>query len=533
MLSLTRSCRILLAFAAAMIMAILPAYAQDAEKGSLTIVNDQDVPHTFELYQILTGQVTLQENTRILSNPEWGSGIASDSELSKQDPVVWAEGLNASLSSTNAKKREVMAEISQSLGDAVAGQIVAPKESYTFTNLDPGYYLLKDRDGSQEGKEGGASTEFILRILDEDLEQQLKIRVPELKKTVSHLQANGDSKNEELSTADFSLGEKMEFRLLGTLPENYDSYESYQYSITDIPSAGIRIDPESIEVLCYSDGHLLSTKDWYEVSLADGEEGQKLVFTVKPGKDNHYLKNVFFRHAEGMDSSGDPKDRIEIIYRAVLTEQAAIGGSGSRKEAQLTYSSKPNGTGDSVSMTPKAAVTIYTYQIDINKYKDSVRENNRLEGAEFELYRLEEGALKKIDVLNYEEGYHFHADRLGSGTYILKESKSPVGYNKLEGTAKVSDTEQMKHALRFEIQAEYGTDPGDHSLKNLKGVQDGTGTVCSGSTVSGILTINVIDKPGIVLPETGGSGTRAIMIAGSALILIGMILTGVKRHLGS
>ena len=55
-----------------------------------------------------------------------------------------------------------MAEISQSLGDAVAGQIVAPKESYTFTNLDPGYYLLKDRDGSQEGKEGGASTEFIL-----------------------------------------------------------------------------------------------------------------------------------------------------------------------------------------------------------------------------------------------------------------------------------------------------------------------------------------------------------------------------------
>ena len=325
----------------------------------------------------------------------------------------------------------------------------------------------------------------------------------------------------------------MEFRLLGTLPENYDSYESYQYSITDIPSAGIRIDPESIEVLCYSDGHLLSTKDWYEVSLADGEEGQKLVFTVKPGKDNHYLKNVFFRHAEGMDSSGDPKDRIEIIYRAVLTEQAAIGGSGSRNEAQLTYSSNPNGTGDSVSMTPKAAVTIYTYQIDINKYKDSVRENNRLEGAEFELYRLEEGALKKIDVLNYEEGYHFHADRLGSGTYILKESKSPVGYNKLEGTAKVSDTEQMKHALRFEIQAEYGTDPGDHSLKNLKGVQDGTGTVCSGSTVSGILTINVIDKPGIVLPETGGSGTRAIMIAGSALILIGMILTGVKRHLGS
>ena len=269
------------------------------------------------------------------------------------------------------------------------------------------------------------------------------------------------------------------------------------------------------------------------VEEMNGKEGQKLVFTVKPGKDNHYLKNVFFRHAEGMDSSGDPKDRIEIIYRAVLTEQAAIGGSGSRNEAQLTYSSNPNGTGDSVSMTPKAAVTIYTYQIDINKYKDSVRENNRLEGAEFELYRLEEGALKKIDVLNYEEGYHFHADRLGSGTYILKESKSPVGYNKLEGTAKVSDTEQMKHALRFEIQAEYGTDPGDHSLKNLKGVQDGTGTVCSGSTVSGILTINVIDKPGIVLPETGGSGTRAIMIAGSALILIGMILTGVKRHLGS
>ncbi|MDD7679973.1 MAG: hypothetical protein PUJ06_05680, partial [Stecheria intestinalis] len=243
MLSLTRSCRILLAFAAAMILTILPAYAEDTEKGSLTIVNDQDVPHTFELYQILTGQVTLQENTRILSNPEWGSGIASDSELSKLDPVVWAEGLNAKITNPDTRK-DTLREISQSLGDAISASVIAPGETYKFKDLNPGYYLLKDRDGSQEGKEGGASTEFILRILDEDLEQQLKIRVPELKKTVSHLQANGDSRNEELSTADFSLGEKMEFRLLGTLPENYDSYESYQYSITDIPSAGIRIDPE-------------------------------------------------------------------------------------------------------------------------------------------------------------------------------------------------------------------------------------------------------------------------------------------------
>ncbi len=36
MIHLTRSSRILLAFAAAMILTILPAYAEDTEKGSLT-----------------------------------------------------------------------------------------------------------------------------------------------------------------------------------------------------------------------------------------------------------------------------------------------------------------------------------------------------------------------------------------------------------------------------------------------------------------------------------------------------------------
>ena len=134
MIHLTRSSRILLAFAAAMILTILPAYAEDTEKGSLTIVNDQDVPHTFELYQILTGQVTLQENTRILSNPEWGSGIASDSQLSKLDPVVWAEGLNAKITNPDTRKA-TLREISQSLGDAIAFQMVAPSQTYKFSNL--------------------------------------------------------------------------------------------------------------------------------------------------------------------------------------------------------------------------------------------------------------------------------------------------------------------------------------------------------------------------------------------------------------
>ena len=88
-----------------------------------------------------------------------------------------------------------------------------------------------------------------------------------------------------------------------------------------------------------------------------------------------------------------------------------------------------------------------------------------------------------------------------AGTYWLKETEAPKGYNKL--------------AAPIKIVIEQNTD-GTKTIKNAKG--------------EAIEKVEVENKSGSLLPSTGGIGTTIFYIAGALLVLAaGVVLIAKKR----
>mgnify|MGYP000078543345 FL=1 len=83
-------------------------------------------------------------------------------------------------------------------------------------------------------------------------------------------------------------------------------------------------------------------------------------------------------------------------------------------------------------------------------------------------------------------GYNLHINGLAAGTYYLKETKAPEGYNKLTDAIKVTITKSTT------------ADENDWTL-----------TVENGTAVDKIVKIE--NSTGSILPSTGGMGTIILL----------------------
>ena len=113
--------------------------------------------------------------------------------------------------------------------------------------------------------------------------------------------------------------------------------------------------------------------------------------------------------------------------------------------------------------------------------------------------------------------------------YILKETKAPAGYNKLE------------KPIYFVI--EYGTTNEEvPSLTKLEAYQtDENWTKITGTTTTNFtatlepddasVNTNIVNRTGVVLPDTGGIGTTIFYIVGGVLVVAAAILLITKRRM--
>ena len=96
---------------------------------------------------------------------------------------------------------------------------------------------------------------------------------------------------------------------------------------------------------------------------------------------------------------------------------------------------------------------------------------------------------------------NFNINGLKAGTYWLKETEAPKGYNKLAEPIKII----------------------------IEQKDDGTKIIKNGSNAE-IVKVEVENKSGSLLPSTGGMGTTIFYIAGALLVLIsGVVLIAKKR----
>ena len=192
----------------------------------------------------------------------------------------------------------------------------------------------------------------------------------------------------------------------------------------------------------------------------------------------------------------------------------------------LEYSNNPEQEG-STGHTPDDTVIVFTYQTTINKVD---KDKNPLEGAEFTLekfYKNESnGEWRSITKVNNGSSTVFEFAGLDDGYYRLTETTHPEGYNPIDP---IYFTTTAEHELLSD-------NPGLISLRATETTEQHTNkeagsiTFTSTNEDDGILTTNVVNKKGSLLPETGGIGTTIFYIVGVVLVLgAGVLLVTKKR----
>lgn len=520
---------------AAVLSFAMPAFAEDtpaAPAGSHTIkIRFEKPDHEYKAYQVFKGDYFEDADGGHLSTISWGSGVDGETLL-----AALKDGTNAGLATDfaaaetaenvadvlakygdDSEKLDAFAKLVEAhLTDVVAGtstQSTAKDDAgqyvYTIPVTGDGYYFVKD---SKEllANANDANTKYILQVLN-DVVIHAKADVPDIDKKITGVDGTDQGKQ-----GSYNVGDTIYFALTSKVPA-MNGYTSYTYKVTDTLSSGLTLVQENgkpkVEVTIYGTAY----KD----------------FTATLN-NNNVLTIEFTDFISQKENAGKP---IVISYAAVLNENA-LQKDKETNTVNLEYSNDPNTTGTGKTTDKKTYV--YNFDIDIVK----VDQNNKeklLEGAEFVLYHE--------DARGKKEYYHYTTDKktewvtlnddeletitaevkagnitskkttivgktsftgLKAGTYYLLEIKAPDGYSLPTAPVKVV------------INAVY--DPNGAIDKHNSNVQvKGNGHL--------YIEEKITNKPGPVLPSTGGIGTTIFYVLGGILTVAAIVLLIVKKRM--
>lgn len=556
----TKRARRAAAFAAAVVMAACAAVpmggsfsASAAGNNSITIdaVDGANITHSYEAYQVFKGQHAAGS----LGNIDWGTGVDGADILAELQSA--AAPLNVFNSAKDAKDvaEKLAAGVTKAEDDtlavafaAVVGKHLTTVKSGTYANgaitgLDDGYYLVQDASDSPSGTgetNSGAKTRFILKVAGGDVKVTAKSSAPSVIKKVKEDDKTVDSAvtvgsytaNAQYNdVADYCIGENVPFELISTMPSTYDDYTSYFYQFTDTLARNFTLNTDSIAVkVVNADGEtaLTATSD-YIVSSQD--DTGKFTITINDTKKITAITK---------DST------IVVDYNATLNNTAEIGLPGQENKVDLTYSNNPNYTGAGENTpegdkgkTPEDKVIVFTYELDVTKYlgneetkadaEDGTKAGFKLGNANGSKWATVDSNLRitgwvddvaaATEVTTDATGI-FKFIGLDDGTYTLKETTTPTGYNTM------ADLTLTIGATTANNQAWSGT--ASDALSAIKLTMNSTDT--NGDVENGNVEGSIINLKGSSLPSTGGIGTTMFYVGGGVLVAgAGVILIAKKR----
>lgn len=479
---------LLAAFALVLAMAV-PAFADGANQGTISVPAGSS--HTYKIYQIFTGDYSNGK----LSNVKWGQN-SKNCEGASVGGKVSEDVLNqlaAVVNDSDAKKLEVIEKYAD----------LDNKEFATVTHSNsakvaPGYYLFKDTTTTAENEV------YITEVVGDVTIKAKNSNVPGFEKKLKDKNDTTDNNfSDWQDVADHDIGDVIPFKLEGTVPADYTEYTSYYFAFHDEEEAGLTFDPDSVKVY---------------VGDAEITTG----FEVKTTTTDGCSFEVVFSDLKTIDAV-QAGSKIRVEYTSTLNPNAVIGGNGNLNKAKLEYSNNPRVT-DSRGMTVWDNVVVFTYQVVVNKYANSVEENNKLPGADFTLTKKLNGdTTKVIAAVKSPDGKQFTFKGLDDGEYTLTETVTPDGYNTID-------------PITFTVTATHGT---EWDGKGVRGnlITALTGNAAPGEITftpdkgTGALTTNVINKSGTVLPSTGGMGTTVFYVVGGGLMAVAVVLLVTKKRM--
>lgn len=323
--------------------------------------------------------------------------------------------------------------------------------------------------------------------------------------------------------ADYSVGDKVPYRITVSVPENIAKLK--KFALTDTPT-NLRDDVTSVKVTDKTGATTISA-----TATAVGN-GFTINFTPK-------------------DLASYAGQNIIVTYNAELLSTAKTTTAGNPNTATLEYSNKilpdkddgfnPNKPGTPTTDKITDTATVYSFTIQVLKTADRA-DGDALQGVTFEVYKEVTGTTDaitgdaaknkglastkswlKIGDLTTDDKGKAEQKGLSNGTYYLVETKTNKDYNLLKAPVEVT----LNITYTTTTKTEYKTVNGVETL--VKHEVTSQEFKNGKNTFTGTLTQNVINKKGFTLPSTGGMGTVLFSVIGLALVLAGVVVITASR----
>ncbi len=440
--------------------------------------------------------------------------------------IVAYLGLNPVAPATEVSDSEVLnamaemsaegtAELAIKLDDGKPGKADFTAVEGVFSNLPYGYYLvIETANNANDGTI--ASKPILVGIPDSqtagnaDVVVTVKTDSAGIEKKI--VQGEGDAETlVDSNTA--AIGDIIRYRSTATIPAYASNVTGISYYMTDTFSGG----------LTYKGITSVKVMNGIEVveTLSEGNSGYTLDITG--AEDGPFtLKLTVTTGDDKLKDWGSAGYSIVVDYTAELNSRAVAGNSGNPNSINLTYSVHSGNT--SIYTTPDDTVITYTTNLTLTKTNGKAGDERRLlPGATFELHRLKAG-VDPTNINNLTDNdwelvdTQTTGDRAGEitfgvanftkieqGTYKLKETVAPTGYNLLT------------EPIIFTVTANGLPETVNDGSETITWSTD-NGLITVGET--GILGIEIVNTAGFILPGTGGAGTVLFTMGGIVLIAL-------------
>lgn len=485
----------LLAVAMVCAMAI-PAWADggathnsSSADGKITINNAVN-GQTYKIYRILDLQYNGTANSfRYVKNTKWGTFVDTQTAYLTVDPTT---GVVTWTNTDTADNGTAIKELAKAAGKYVKdnttsladdGSKVADSGTVTFDRLPLGWYLVVS----------DLTNDAICSIDTTAKEVTIKEKngVPTVTKEVEYASDSWGQGN------DGNVGDTVNFHTTIYVTDGNPT----NYVLHDQMSNGLNFKEGSIVV----------------------KKNDKPFDSYKMGtpSDNCTFEIIFD------EGSLQANDTVVVTYSATINNGAVVGPTGNENETWLKY-------GDNGETTHGKTKT-YTWSFNIFKYfTDSNNDMQYLADVEFVLYRKDNTANKteyaQFNSNNKLTGWTeaeneatklktnatstVAVEGLDAGTYFLKETATPTGFNSLTSDVEVKITSSCNiltgatYAVEYKmVNEEDFTDTGDEKV------------------------VPIENKRGTTLPGTGGIGTTIFYVIGGGLMAAAAILLITKKRM--